>query len=352
MSQASALEQEMLELVNAERAKVGVDPLTFDDNLNSSAENHSNWMLENDIFDHTGVDGTEPKDRAVDAGYVLEGTSAIGENIGWHSTGGEPGLSDDIVLVHEGLMNSPAHKAAILNPLFTEIGIGIEDGDFFIDGENWDSVMVTQNFGTTEAEDGTPAEPEMEETPAAPDDTATVEETETPEEMASEDDEESVVATETTDEEQPQDTNVDDVAQQPVDVTDSLIFTDSDWGSFDWSDWLNLDFLDNLSTGSGNNNGNGNTGGGTNGQGNGFGNSGTGVNGTGNGNGNSDWWNDQFELSLAVLDQSMTNATDEAPTDWSLEGMDFANLGDLPGLAFLSPVPYLSCKRNLGAEPI
>ena len=60
MSQASALEQEMLELVNAERAKVGVDPLTFDDNLNSSAENHSNWMLENDIFDHTGVDGTEP----------------------------------------------------------------------------------------------------------------------------------------------------------------------------------------------------------------------------------------------------------------------------------------------------
>ncbi|MEP2639548.1 CAP domain-containing protein [Roseobacter sp.] len=326
MSQASALEKEMLELVNAERAKVGVDPLTFDDNLNSAAEDHSSWMLENDIFDHTGVDGTRPEDRAVDAGYVLEGRSAVGENIGWHSTGGEPGLSDDVVLVHEGLMNSPAHKAAILNPLFTEIGIGIEDGDFFIDGEDWDSVMVTQNFGTTEAEDGTPAEPEVEATPAAPDDTATVEETETPEEMTPEDSDEIVATAEDRDDEQPQDTVDDDVAQQPEDVNDTLIFTGNDGGSFDWSDWLNLDFLDNLSTGSGNNNGNGNTGGGTNGQGNGFGNNGTGVNGTGNGNGNSDWWNDQFELTIAAAETNAADTASNASTDWSWGSMDFADL--------------------------
>ncbi|MEP4191007.1 MAG: CAP domain-containing protein, partial [Sneathiella sp.] len=220
MSQASALEQEMLALVNAERAKVGVDPLTFDDNLNSAAEDHSSWMLENDIFDHTGVDGTEPEDRAVDAGYVLEGRSAVGENIGWHSTGGEPGLSDDVVLVHEGLMNSPAHKAAILNPLFTEIGIGVENGDFFIDGRDWDSVMVTQNFGTTEAEDSPPAEPEVEETPVAPDDIATVEETETPEDVMPEADEESVAAAETTDDEQPEDMTGDDVTHQPTETSE------------------------------------------------------------------------------------------------------------------------------------
>ena len=339
MSQASALEQEMLALVNAERAKVGVDPLTFDDNLNAAAENHSSWMLENDIFNHIGVDGTEPEERVVDAGYVLEGTSAVGENIGWQSTRGEPGLSDDIEQVHESLMNSPSHRAAILNPLFTEIGIGIEDGDFFSNGRDWDAVMVTQNFGTTEAEDGTPAEPEVEATPAAPDDIATVEETETPEEMAAEDGEESVVATETADEEEPQDMIDGDVAQQPVDVADTHIFADFDWGSLDWSDWLNLEFLEDLSTGSGNNNGNGNTGGGTNGQGNGFGNSGTGVNGTGNGNGNSDWWNDQFELSPAVLDQVMTNGTDEAPADWSWEGMNFTNLGDMQELA----LPFDDC---------
>ncbi|AKS46415.1 Cysteine-rich secretory protein family protein [Octadecabacter temperatus] len=333
MSQASALEQEMLALVNAERAKVGVDPLTFDDNLNSAAENHSSWMLENDIFNHTGVDGTQPEDRAVNAGYVLEGRSAVGENIGWQSTRGEPGLSDDIVQVHEGLMNSPSHRAAILNPLFTEIGIGVEDGDFFIDGEEWASVMVTQNFGTTEAEDSTPPEPELEVTPVASDEIATVEETETPEEVNPEDGEETVAATETSDEEPPQDTTGDDVTQQTVDVADTLIFTGNDEGTFDWRDWVNLDFLDDLSTGSGNNNGNGNTGDGINGQGNGFGNSGTGVNGSGNSNGNSDWWNDQFELSQAVLEQSMTSTTDNANNDWSWDGVDFANLGDMPELA-------------------
>ncbi len=327
MSQASDLEQEMLALVNAERAKVGVDPLTFDDNLNSAAEDHSSWMLENDIFNHTGVDGTRPKDRAEDAGYVFEGTSAIGENIGWRSTSGEPGLSDDIVLVHEGLMNSPSHREAILNPLFTEIGIGIEDGDFFTDGRNWDSVMVTQNFGTTEAEDGIPAEPDEETTPDVPNDLLTVEETETPEETAPEDDEESVVATETTDDEQPQGTTGGDVTQQPEDATNTLIFAGDDAGMFDWGGWLNLDFLDDLPTGSGNNNGNGNTGNGINGQGNGFGNTGTGVNGTGNGNGNSDWWNDQFELTVAAAEPNAADTASNASMDRSWESIDFADLG-------------------------
>lgn len=301
MSQASALEQEMLTLVNAERAKVGVDPLTFDDNLNSAAEDHSSWMLENDIFDHTGVDGSRPKDRAEDAGYVFEGTSAVGENIGWKSTGGEPGLSDDIVEVHKGLMNSPSHREAILNPLFTEIGIGIEDGDFFTEGRDWDSVMVTQNFGTTEAEDSIPAEPDEEATPVAPDDLLTVEETETPEEMAPEDDAETVAAAETTDGEQPQGTTSDDVIQQPVDATEALIFTGGAAGMFDWSDWLNLDFLDDLPTGSGNNNGNGNE--------------------------NSDWWNDQFELTLAAAAPNAADTVSNASTDRSWESIDFADLG-------------------------
>ena len=361
MSQASALEQEMIALVNAERAKVGVDPLTFDDNLNSAAENHSSWMLENDIFNHTGVDGTQPEDRAVNAGYVLEGRSAVGENIGWQSTRGEPGLSDDIVQVHEGLMNSPSHRAAILNPLFTEIGIGVEDGDFFIDGEEWDSVMVTQNFGTTEAVDSEPALPEEDVTPVEPETEETIatgeEEPETPEEPAPEDgeeivteDDETVIAAgdettennedeivdaemETVEEELPEDATVEDTSPDPMDTTDNLIFTGFDDGAFDWGIWLNLDSLDDLLSGNGNNNGNGNTGDGINGQGNGFGNSGTGVNGTGNGNGNSDWWNDQFELTDAVLEQSMPNTPDDVNNDWSLEGVDFASLGEMPELA-------------------
>ena len=58
MSQPTALEQYMLELVNAERAKVGAQPLAFDFDLNESAELHSRWMIANDTFSHTGANGS------------------------------------------------------------------------------------------------------------------------------------------------------------------------------------------------------------------------------------------------------------------------------------------------------
>jgi uncharacterized protein YkwD len=45
MSQASALEQYLLELVNGERSQAGVQPLALDDRLNAAAEDHSRWMI-------------------------------------------------------------------------------------------------------------------------------------------------------------------------------------------------------------------------------------------------------------------------------------------------------------------
>ncbi len=166
MSKANALEQQMLDLINAERAKVGVDPLTFNDNLNGASEEHSKWMLQTNTFSHTGPGGNSADQRMEAAGYKLEGNALAGENIGWQSERGAPGLADDVVQVHQGLMDSPGHRANILNPDYKEIGIGIERGDF-TDGSTFDAIMVTQNFGTTEAE-GTPApaptEPGMAET--------------------------------------------------------------------------------------------------------------------------------------------------------------------------------------------
>ena len=54
MSTASALEREMLALINQERTSRGIDPLRLELNLNVSSEQHSDWMLAADVFSHTG----------------------------------------------------------------------------------------------------------------------------------------------------------------------------------------------------------------------------------------------------------------------------------------------------------
>jgi serralysin len=145
MSQASAYEQYILELINAERAKAGAQPLAFNGNLNSSAELHSQWMLSADIFSHTGSGGSNAGQRMASAGYVFSGSWSWAENIAWASTRSPAGYQDEALLLHTNLMNSPGHRANILNATFREIGIGMELGDF----QGWDAAMLTQNFALT-----------------------------------------------------------------------------------------------------------------------------------------------------------------------------------------------------------
>ncbi len=175
MSEANQYEQEMLDLINAERAAANLNPLVFNSDLNEASEDHSEWMLETDSFTHTGVDGSSSRERIEAAGYELEGNWKTGENIAWVNEAGSNGLSDEVVRLHTNLMNSPEHRANILNPDFEEIGIGIETGDFDENGQLVDSVFVTQNFGTTSSTTVTVPAPEPDETPEqtpAPDITA------------------------------------------------------------------------------------------------------------------------------------------------------------------------------------
>lgn len=147
MAQADALERQMLDLINAERTSRGLNPVQLELRLNDAAEDHSEWMLDEDIFSHTGVGGSSPGDRMEDAGFVFSGSWRWAENIAWQSERGAPGLEDDVVDLHNSLMNSPGHRANILNPDVTVIGIGIEYGDY----NGWDAVIVTQNFAKTSA---------------------------------------------------------------------------------------------------------------------------------------------------------------------------------------------------------
>lgn len=145
MSQANAYEQYMLELVNAERAKVGAQPLAFDSDLNESAENHSTWMIATDTFSHTGAGGSSPGDRMAAEDYVFSGSWSWAENIAWRSTRSPTGLVDEVEQLHASLMNSTGHRANILNDTHREIGIGFEVGPY----RSFEGAFVTQNFART-----------------------------------------------------------------------------------------------------------------------------------------------------------------------------------------------------------
>ena len=165
MSKATPLERLMLDLVNEERERRGVDPLRLETRLNESSEDHSEWMIRADEFSHTGKGGSDAGERMRDADFPFEGSWTWGENIALQSERGEPGLADDVADLHRSLMNSPGHRKNLLNPDFEVIGIGVERGEY----RGFDAVVVTQNFARSAApmryDDGGAA-PQPEPAPA------------------------------------------------------------------------------------------------------------------------------------------------------------------------------------------
>ena len=147
MSKASSFEHSMLALMNAERASHGLKPLMMERRLNDSAEDYSDTLLAYDAFSHTGPDGSSSNERMRDAGFDFTGSWSSGENLAMQSLRGAPGISDDVRELHEALMDSPGHRANILNPKFEVAGIGIELGEF----RGFQAVMITQHFGRTES---------------------------------------------------------------------------------------------------------------------------------------------------------------------------------------------------------
>ena len=151
MIYASAFEIFMLELINQERAALGLSLLQLETNLNESAENHSLWMLETNKFNHVGVNGTTATERMTSAGFDLSGSWGTAENLAIQTVRGAEGYFDDVEDLHEALMNSTGHRANILNADMEYIGIGIELGTFsYSNGVTATSLAVTQNFGRTE----------------------------------------------------------------------------------------------------------------------------------------------------------------------------------------------------------
>jgi uncharacterized protein YkwD len=106
--------------VNRQRAKhstaeIRLEPLTPDLQLSEIADDYARVMIEEGFFSHQHpISGDGPDDRALACGYAGK---AIGENLA-------VGIASPSEVVR-AWMESPDHKAAILNPQWREIGIGV-----------------------------------------------------------------------------------------------------------------------------------------------------------------------------------------------------------------------------------
>lgn len=121
------LETQMINLVNKERTSRGFKALTYDPRLQEIARIHSADMFTRGYFSHYSPEGETVADRAEKHGIAYQ---VIGENLAY---------APNLELAHNGLMNSPGHRANILSPDYSKIGIGIEDGGVY-------GLMITQVF--------------------------------------------------------------------------------------------------------------------------------------------------------------------------------------------------------------
>lgn len=148
MSFATSYERYFVSLVNQARAANGLQPLRIEKHLNDSSDRHSAWMLEADVFSHTGAGGSSSRQRMESAGFDLSGRWRTAENIAYVSVQGESDLRDEIRQLHKNLMDSPGHYRNIMSDV-AYIGIGLEVGYFRHSGRDYKVLMATQNFADT-----------------------------------------------------------------------------------------------------------------------------------------------------------------------------------------------------------
>lgn len=112
-------EKQMIELVNNERAKQGIGPLSFNEPLATVARSHSQDMFRRGYFSHYSPEDKDVGDRLLDADINY---NVAGENLA---------LAPTLIRAHDGLINSPGHRRNILDPAFHRIGIGVIDGGVY-----------------------------------------------------------------------------------------------------------------------------------------------------------------------------------------------------------------------------
>jgi uncharacterized protein YkwD len=142
-SDLAQIEAATLCLVNQQRVANGLVALKDNAKLDSAATYHSNDMVAQDYFDHTGPSGDTLESRVQASGYIPSGWGyTLGENIG-AATGD---LSTPASMVSTW-MNSPDHRANILTPDFRDSGIGVAANVPAEMSDGLPGATYTQDFG-------------------------------------------------------------------------------------------------------------------------------------------------------------------------------------------------------------
>jgi len=128
---AAVIQSEILALTNVERAQHNVEVLIQNEILNRSAQAKADDMAAKGYFSHNSPDGTQPWVWIEEAGYEYQ---YAGENLAVRFVD-----SKDVVVAW---MASPTHRANIVKPVYTQLGIGIAQGMY----KGQPATFVVQHF--------------------------------------------------------------------------------------------------------------------------------------------------------------------------------------------------------------
>ena len=111
-------------LINGVRRAHHLRPVRAEGHLRSAARRHANDMAGRDYFSHASPGGTTMESRVRTTGYLHRVREWwLGEAIAWGNGGaGAPRA------ILRGLLNSPPHRAILLDPSFRDLGIGVARG--------------------------------------------------------------------------------------------------------------------------------------------------------------------------------------------------------------------------------
>lgn len=125
--------QKVFDQTNKQRIDLGLEPLKYNSLLSQSAAKKAEDMFANNYWAHNSPKGNTPWDFFKLVGYQY---SLAGENLARDFY--------DTESLMKAWMNSPTHKANIINSKYQEIGVGVVNGTL----GGIKTTLVVQHFGT------------------------------------------------------------------------------------------------------------------------------------------------------------------------------------------------------------